>query len=106
MAFSVYILYSRSTQNFYKGQTQNLSERLKRHNAGWENFTREGRPWILLWSAQKSTRSEAMVLEGKIKNLSRKRLIRFMLKYFREVAGPDEMELLKQLDACFDDQRG
>ena len=38
--FYVYIIYSTSTATFYKGQTDNLHSRLKRHNAGYEKYNR------------------------------------------------------------------
>ena len=54
---------------------------MKRHNAGYEHATQAGKPWILIWSAQKDTRGEAMKLESKLKNLTRERLVDFMKKY-------------------------
>ncbi|RLD86869.1 MAG: hypothetical protein DRJ09_11225 [Bacteroidetes bacterium] len=36
MAYYVYILYSRRTDTFYKGQSNNMQDRLKRHNSGSE----------------------------------------------------------------------
>ncbi|MBS1539503.1 MAG: GIY-YIG nuclease family protein, partial [Bacteroidetes bacterium] len=36
MDFYVYILQSDKDQSFYIGQTNNLDERLKRHNLGME----------------------------------------------------------------------
>ena len=79
--FYCYILYSPSTDVFYKGQTADIRQRVLRHNAGFEKSTSSGRPWKMLWYTSKSTRSEAIVLESKLKNLSRKKLIQFMLKY-------------------------
>ncbi|MBK6946913.1 MAG: GIY-YIG nuclease family protein [Haliscomenobacter sp.] len=46
--FFVYILYSKSTDTFYKGQTQDLRDRLGRHNAQQEKATAPGAPWVLL----------------------------------------------------------
>ncbi|MBP6512087.1 MAG: GIY-YIG nuclease family protein [Bacteroidia bacterium] len=46
--YYVYILYSISTGSFYKGQTSNLEERLKRHNSGSEKYTYKGIPWKLI----------------------------------------------------------
>ncbi len=99
-SFFVYILYSRSTDTFYKGQTQDLRDRLHRHNAQQEKATASGAPWILIWSSQKPNRSEAILLEAKLKNLSRQRLIQFILKYQQGVAGPDELLLMQQLSGC------
>jgi putative endonuclease len=89
MSYSVYILYSESTERFYKGQTNDLQERLRRHNMLREKATRSGAPWKLMAEIKVSTRSEAVILERKLKNLSRKRLIEFIKKHSEEVAGPD-----------------
>ena len=100
MEFWVYILYSPSSDYFYKGQTDDLEDRLYRHNAGFEKATSDGFPWLLLWRTKKESRSEAKILEAKLKNLSRERLIDFMLKYEGDVAGPDALLLLKQWSGC------
>jgi putative endonuclease len=90
MSHFVYILYSESLDMFYKGQTKNLSDRIMRHNMNQEKATQNGSPWTLVWSTKKPTRSSAMILERKLKNLSRKRLIDFILKYPEGVASPDD----------------
>jgi putative endonuclease len=100
MAYYVYILYSGRTDTFYKGQTNNMQDRLKRHNSGSEKYTSKGVPWILLWYCEKTTRSESLKLESKLKNLTRKRLIAFMRKYSENIAGSDEMILLNHLSEC------
>ena len=81
MAYWVYILYSERCDRYYIGQTSDFAERLARHNAGKEKATAPFAPWIIFWKARKSSRSEAMILEKKLKNLSRDRLKRFMEKY-------------------------
>ena len=98
--YYVYILYSKSKDRFYKGQTSNLKGRVDRHNSGKVTSTRNAGPWILLWSSHKESRSEAMILEKKLKNLNRGRLIEFMLKYQQEIVGRDEMQLLLDLSRC------
>ncbi len=98
--FHVYVLYSTRLNSFYKGHTSDLTERLKRHSAGREQYTKKETPWILVWSVQKTTKSDAYKFELKLKNLSRKRMLEFMLKYETEVAGSDELLLIKQLSEC------
>ena len=100
MSNYVYILYSKSLDTFYKGQTNDLSDRLNRHNLQQEKATQNGIPWTLVWSTDKHSRSEAVVLELKLKNLTRKRLVKFMLKYSYGIAGPDEFLLLEKLSGC------
>ena len=89
MEYYVYILYSPSIDSYYKGQTSDLDVRLNRHNNGYEKATKHGVPWILVWSTKKETRGEALILERKLKNLSRDRTIQFINKYKVGVASPD-----------------
>jgi len=81
MAYFVYIIYSASKDQFYKGQTNDLEARLKRHNAGSERATKEGTPWRMVWFTEKETRSDAMILEKKLKNMNRSKLQAFIEKY-------------------------
>ena len=69
MAYFVYILYSPSKDQYYVGQTNDLSKRLARHNAGYERFTKSRKPWELEHSEGFETRAEAMIKERKLKNL-------------------------------------
>ena len=77
----VYILYSPSLDQFYRGQTADLEDRLARHNLGQEKATQSGTPWNLCWYTIKENRSQGVILETKLKNLGRKKLIAFMQKY-------------------------
>ncbi len=97
--YTVYILYSEKIDQFYRGQTKNFNDRLTRHNKGVEKFTQKGTPWKLIWSTLKETRSDSLKLETKLKNLSRERLIRFMLKYEEGIAGQDEFLFLMSLSS-------
>ena len=77
----VYVLYSPSLDQFYRGQTADLQDRLHRHNLGQEKATQRGTPWNLCWYTIKDNRSQGVILESKLKNLSRSKLINFMKKY-------------------------
>lgn len=57
------ILYSREFSRPYIGLTDNLSARVRRHNAGSVPSTRPFRPWVKIHSESFQTRSEAMVRE-------------------------------------------
>jgi len=63
MGFHVYVLYSVKLDTFYKGHSNNVYERVERHNSGQENYTRKGIPWRLVWFTEKKTKSEAYRLE-------------------------------------------
>ena len=77
-----------------------INNRIERHNAGKESFTSKGLPWQEIWRTKKNSRSEALILEKKLKNLSREKLIKFMMKYKESIAGPDAMILLDQWSGC------
>ena len=73
--YTVYILFSKSSLKYYTGQTDNLENRLHRHNSGLSLSTKSGRPWGLVYQIQFSSRSEAMFLEQKIKKRGAKRYL-------------------------------
>ncbi len=81
MSFWVYIIFSEKFDRFYIGQTNDLHGRIERHNAGYVESTKSFRPWALKLALSKENRSESMVLEKKLKNLNRSRLIEFIEKY-------------------------
>lgn len=88
----VYILYSETHDKFYVGQTNNADERLERHNAGSVKATAPYVPWRRCLTISKQTRSEAVILERKIKNLSKLRIQSFILKYGGIVPSPDDSQ--------------
>ncbi|MCB0496261.1 MAG: GIY-YIG nuclease family protein [Cyclobacteriaceae bacterium] len=53
MSYSVYILYSKRLNKFYKGQTQDVHERLNRYNSGYELSTKMGAPCTPLWKIKR-----------------------------------------------------
>ncbi len=73
--FTVYILYSASTQQYYTCQTQNIENRILEHNSGETTSIKKGMPWIIVWRKEVETRSEAMQIEKKIKSRGAKRFI-------------------------------
>ena len=85
--FYVYILYSKKFDRHYIDQTQNVMERLIRHNNGYEKATSPYMPWELICKIEKPNRGEAMILEKKLKNLNRERLLAFIDKYGSKAGG-------------------
>jgi len=66
--FVVYILYSQFLGRYYIGHTKDLSKRLARHNKGLVKSTKNGRPWILVYSENYKTKTEAYKRELQIKS--------------------------------------
>ncbi len=94
MPHYVYILYSPSIDSFYKGRTSNLQKRMPYHNGGNSKHTLRGIPWILVWRSQKPSSTEAILLERKLKNLTRSRLIQFIEKYSEGIPDDSSRKLL------------
>jgi len=67
MAFYVYILESEKDHSLYVGQTNDLKDRLKRHNAGSIQSTKGKKPYRLGYFEVHSTRREAMWREWQLK---------------------------------------
>ena len=67
MEFYTYILQSESSGSLYIGSTNNLDDRLSRHNNNLNTYTKGKGPWLLLYYSTFSTRSEAVQLERFLK---------------------------------------
>lgn len=78
--FWVYILYSDSSKRYYIGQTNDIVDRINRHNSGCEKSTSPHKPWRIVCQIQKASRSESMILEKKLKNLNTEDLEKFIIK--------------------------
>ena len=85
--YYTYILYSKTRDRYYIGHTKDILLRLQRHNEGWSKSTKSGIPWIVVYSEEYSTKSEAMKREYQIKkntsrifieDLSKKKLRRIL----------------------------
>ena len=81
MSYYVYILHAENYNRYYIGQTQDVVARLTRHNNRYEFATAPYVPWRLVCFIEKATRSEALLLERKLKHLNRMKLERFIIKY-------------------------
>jgi putative endonuclease len=81
MQYFVYIIKSVTNGQFYIGQTQNIIQRLEYHNTGRSKYTKNLAPWILFAIKICNSRSDAIKLERKLKNIKSKKLIlAFLLK--------------------------
>jgi putative endonuclease len=66
--FTVYVLYSISFKKIYIGFTSNLKAGLESHNSlAKKGYTVKFGPWIILYTEEFSTKSEALVREKNLK---------------------------------------
>ncbi|HTF05557.1 MAG TPA: GIY-YIG nuclease family protein [Bacteroidia bacterium] len=87
MPFYVYILYSKSKDKYYTGQTQNLSERLTFHESGMSPYTSSAQDWMLVYSEEFSTRSEAIKRENEIKRKKSRKYIEWMISLRKGISS-------------------
>jgi putative endonuclease len=77
--YVVYILYSAKLRKTYVGMTSNLEARVMSHNIGLKGWTVRGRPWILIYSEQHSTKSYALKREKELKTGRGREFIKYIL---------------------------
>ena len=71
MVFTVYILFSASSDIYYKGFTTNLNTRLEYHLSGKSPYTSKYNDWVLVYSNEFENKSEALKEEKRLKKLNR-----------------------------------
>ena len=71
MAYWVYILYSDVSGRYYCGQSTNVEQRLRQHNDPNYRLSKTTKrfagPWKVIWTHRCDDRSEATLLERRIK---------------------------------------
>ncbi|MBD3638618.1 MAG: GIY-YIG nuclease family protein [Crocinitomicaceae bacterium] len=73
--FFTYILHSEKIDRYYIGHSQNIANRLIKHNNGKVKSTKAGAPWKCVYFESFETRSEAFNREMEIKKKKSKRYI-------------------------------
>jgi putative endonuclease len=69
MAYFAYVLQSLKDQKYYIGSTSDLEARLAYHNSGRQRSTRHRIPFILVFSEQFESKSDALKREMYLKSL-------------------------------------
>jgi putative endonuclease len=81
MTFTTYILFSSSLDKYYIGYTsQDVTERIEKHNSNHKGFTGKADDWILKYSQCFPTKVEAMAREIQIKKWKSRKLIEKLLQ--------------------------
>jgi len=84
MAFYVYIIQSELDGSYYVGSTQDLDERLQRHNQGRSKYTKPKRPWELVYKEELPDRPSAVRRENYLKSQKSKQLIESLIRTSRQ----------------------
>jgi putative endonuclease len=78
--YTVYILFSSKLNKYYTGSTNNLNNRILRHNKGRNKYTKSGVPWKLVYYENFETRKFAVAREMKIKSMKSKNFIHSLIQ--------------------------
>lgn len=70
--YFVYILYSQSLDEYYKGFSTDVEQRLIYHLEGEHKYTSQVRDWKLVYICEFPSKREALVEEKRIKRLNRR----------------------------------
>ncbi|WP_036150512.1 GIY-YIG nuclease family protein [Maribacter forsetii] len=80
MSFTTYIIYSQTLDRYYIGSTEDINERLIRHNNGnGSTYTKKAKDWELKWKREHETRADAMSLEFSIKKKKSRKYIEYLI---------------------------
>ena len=83
MPFYVYIIQSDCDGSYYIGSTNNLTDRIKRHNQGRSQYTKPKRPWKLIYWEKHPDRSSAVKRENYLKRQKNKKAIESLVRTSR-----------------------
>jgi len=88
MTHFVYIIYSRSANKFYIGETAHLQQRIRQHKSGHYKHasTKSANDWDLFLQIECESRTQALRIERHIKKMKSR-------KYFENMAKYPEMKL-------------
>lgn len=78
--YLVYIIQSLKDNSYYVGYTNDLDDRIKRHNSGRSKATKGRIPWKLVYTEEYKIKSEAMQREHEIKRKKSKKYIEWLIK--------------------------
>ena len=85
--YYVYVLKSEKNRKWYTGSTSNLQKRFKQHNDGKSSWTKDGKPWKLLYYEACLHEDDARLRENYLKSGMGKRYIKNRLKRFLSLMG-------------------
>ncbi len=79
MPFFVYIIYSSSLDQYYVGHSENIQDRLFRHNNSGSKATKKTNDWTLVYTETFTTKAEAAKRELEIKKKKSRKYIEWLI---------------------------
>ena len=79
MQFFIYILYSQSIDQYYIGSTENLVDRIFRHNNSGSKATKKTNDWKLVYTESFNSKGQAIKREFEIKKKKSRKYIKWLI---------------------------
>ena len=79
MQFFIYILYSQSIDQYYIGSTENLVDRIFRHNNSGSKATKKTNDWNLVYTESFNSKAQAIKRELEIKKKKSRKYIEWLI---------------------------
>ncbi len=80
MTFFVYILYAKTANKYYVGETENINSRLQSHLAGISKYTSIAKDWIVVHTESFNSRGAAIKREREIKRKKSQKYIESIIE--------------------------
>ena len=78
-----YILRSNFNNSYYFGSCDNLEKRLIRHNKSHVKSTKRYIPWVLVYTEEFMSRTEARKREIQVKSWKKRSAVEILIKHFK-----------------------
>ena len=76
----LYVIYSKTLNKYYIGESIDVSNRLAHHNQGKQRFTKSGIPWELILIRKFLTRQDALKEEKRLKKCKNRKYLEWYIK--------------------------
>ncbi|APG61050.1 GIY-YIG nuclease family protein [Christiangramia salexigens] len=77
----LYIIYSKSLNKYYTGESPDVEHRLQQHNSHYfkNNFSKGANDWVIKLKFEINSKDDAIFLEGFIKRMKSRKFIEKIL---------------------------
>jgi len=77
--YFVYIIQSELDSSFYIGYSRDVTRRLEKHNTATKGYTARKKPWIVRYTEELNTKTEALKRERFLKRQKSKSFIQSLI---------------------------
>ena len=78
LSWFVYIIHSQSHNIYYKGETEDPAARIRAHNLGLSEYTKQKGPWQPLYIERVEDRRAALKREKQLKKLKHRSIVKLI----------------------------